>query len=302
MTINRRQILARYGALGGLTLATAGAASADGVQPAGQTATVRTADGAQLRIRDIGQGHTIVLIHSWALSQVLWDPVVALLLARGYRCVTYDMRGHGHSTEGFSSWTADILVDDLARVWKHRELADATIVAHSMGCGTACRFAGRTSGRHALRLVLVSPTTPYNIRTADHESRVSHAALEALHALWIADFPQWVTENAPAFFSPDTSAARVQWGINLCLQTPLTVALAANRIDMETDYRNDLRRLSAPTLIVHGDADVSASLVHNAQATAALVAQSKLKIYAGAPHGLPLTHALELANDIADWC
>ena len=68
-----------------------------------------------------------------------------------------------------------------------------------------------------------------------------------------------------------------------------------------TDFRPDLAKLDVPTLIVHGDKDVSAPLAITGRKTAALLPHATVKIYEGAPHGLFLTHAERLNKDLLEF-
>jgi len=114
--------------------------------------------------------------------------------------------------------------------------------------------------------------------------------LESFRTAVASDFPKWLSENARPFFVPEPSQTTLDWGINLCLQSSLKAVLYCNRVDAETDYRADLSKLSVPTLIIHGDRDVSTPLERTGLSTARLIAGSELIVYEGAPHGLMLTH------------
>ena len=57
----------------------------------------------------------------------------------------------------------------------------------------------------------------------------------------------------------------------------------------ETDLTEDLKRFDIPTLIIHGDDDQIVPIVASAPLSAAIVKGSTLKIYPGAPHGMPST-------------
>ena len=76
----------------------------------------------------------------------------------------------------------------------------------------------------------------------------------------------------------------------MCLQASLKALLDCNRADTETDFRAELPKITVPTLIIHGDADVSTPLESTGRKTARLITGSQLKVYEGAPHGLMFTH------------
>jgi non-heme chloroperoxidase len=66
----------------------------------------------------------------------------------------------------------------------------------------------------------------------------------------------------------------------------------------ETDFTEDLKRVDVPTLIVHGDADQIVPIGASARAAVKIVTDATLKVYPGAPHGLPETHRDQLNADL----
>jgi non-heme chloroperoxidase len=124
---------------------------------------------------------------------------------------------------------------------------------------------------------------------------------ERLRAMWSRDFPKWLSDNARPFFSAETSPEMIQWGLKMGMQTSLKAVIDCNRAFTETDFRAELPKITAPTLIIHGDADVSAPLELTARKTARLIPDSRLKVYEGAPHGLFITHMDRLNRDLHDF-
>jgi pimeloyl-ACP methyl ester carboxylesterase len=66
----------------------------------------------------------------------------------------------------------------------------------------------------------------------------------------------------------------------------------------ETDFRAELPAITVPTLIIHGDAEVSAPIEQGGRRTAQLIPGSQFKLYEGAPHGLMFTHMDRLNADL----
>jgi non-heme chloroperoxidase len=66
----------------------------------------------------------------------------------------------------------------------------------------------------------------------------------------------------------------------------------------ETDFTEDLKRFDVPTLIVHGDDDQIVPIGPSAYRSSKLVENATLKVYEGAPHGLPVTHTDRLNEDL----
>lgn len=147
-------------------------------------------------------------------------------------------------------------------------------------------------------MVLVGAITPFLMKTADNPVGIDRAVLAAMRQPMERDFPAWIEANAAPFFVPETSREMIDWGKGLMLQTSLYAAAELARANAETDFRGDLPAIDVPTLVIHGDRDVSAPLDLTARPTAALIRSSDLRIYEGAPHGLPLTHVERLNRDL----
>jgi len=163
------------------------------------------------------------------------------------------------------------------------------------------RYLTRHGAARVKRIVLLAPTTPFLTQTPDNPSGLPLAAFEAMRTAWTVDFPGWVSQNAPAFFTPATSPALIDWAVRMMLEISLPVALACNRAVTETDFRAELAKIDTPCLVIHGDADVSAPLALTGAPTAALIPNRDLKVYEGAPHGLMFTHTERLNADLLQF-
>jgi len=252
---------------------------------------IRAADGANLAYTDRGEGRPVVLVHAWALKSQMWDRQVEALTEAGFRCITFDRRGHGRSPDPGHGYDIDTLADDLAAVLDQLDLRGVTLVAHSMGGAEAIRCLGRHGSSRVRRLVLLAPATPCLTKSTTNAQGLPAAAFEQIRAAWVHDFPKWVGDNARPFYTPDTSPETVACGVRMMLECPLPVALASNRALASADLRADCHRIDVPTLVMHGDADQSAPLDICGRVTAGLIPKARLLVVPGAPHGLFTTHA-----------
>jgi pimeloyl-ACP methyl ester carboxylesterase len=251
---------------------------------------IETADGTLLAYRDWGAGQPVLFLHSLGVNSELWAYQMADLLDHGYRCVAFDRRGHGRSSDPGHGYDADTLADDVAAVMETLDLRGAVLVGHSMAGGEIVRYLSRHGSSRVAKAVLVAPTTPFVIKAADNPHGVDPAMFEATKASWRKDFPKWVSDNAAPFFAPDTSPEMMRWGVHMLTQIPLLVQLACNRVVTDTDYRPDLKAIRIPILVIQGDRDASAPLELTGRPTAEMIPGARLSVYEGAPHGLMLTH------------
>jgi len=299
--MNRRTMLTSTaaGALFGSTANSAVAASTQSPPSSKPLAEfVSTDDGTRLYCKTWGAGAPVVFVHSWAMSSDMWQYQTVELADRGLRCITYDRRGHGRSEQPSSGYDIGTLADDLARVIDAHELADVTLVGHSMGGGEIVRYLTRHGRERVARIVLLAPTTPCLQQSADNPDGVPPHAFEAVRAQWRQDFPKWVADNTRPFFVQETSEAMMRWGTDMLLRTSLPVAIECNRALTTADFRAEMRDITTPALIVHGDADASAPLPLTGAKSAKLLPNCELKVYPGAPHGLFITHATQVNADI----
>ena len=307
--MNRRTLLMTAAAGSGLTAAAlrpvSAATKSQSKSPSrssgSDASSIGTRDGTRLYCKEWGDGSPLVFVHSWALNGNMWQYQTVEFADHGLRCITYDRRGHGRSDQPSNGYDADTLADDLAMVLDTHDLTNATLVGHSMGCGEIVRYLSRHGTQRVARIVLLSPTLPYLKQTADNPDGIPEQAFEALRLTWRKDFPKWMADNTAAFFTKDTSPATQQWGIAMMLPMSLPIAVACNKSMVDTDFRAELANVATPTLLIHGDADVSAPLALTGAKTARLIPHCEFKVYEGAPHGLFVTHTQRLNADILQF-
>lgn len=259
---------------------------------------IRTRDGVELFHLDWGSGKPVVFVSAWALSSKMWTYQIAHLDGHGIRCVAFDRRGHGRSDIPDRGYDMDTLADDLAAVIEQLDLSDVVLVGMSNGANEIVHYVGRQGTRRIAGIVLLAPTTPFALRTEDNPYGAPKEYFEQLWQVWSSDFPKWVADNKLAFFTPETSPQMMDWLANMLLEVPLPVAIATNRAAISTDLRPVLAKIDRPVLILHGDKDQSAPLELTGRRTAAGIKGAVLKVYAGGPHGLFVTHMRAVNADL----
>jgi non-heme chloroperoxidase len=279
----------------------AGPNSAKALALSRRASFIERTDGTSLFYRDWGTGRPVVFIHGAGLCSEMWSYQMMPFVAAGFRCIAFDRRGHGRSSDPGRGYDYDTLADDLAAVLEVLDVNDAVLVGHAMGCGEIVRYLGRHGDSRVSRVALIAPTLPFLLKTPDNPSGVEPAVFESIRAAWLRDFPKWVADNAPPFFASGTSSEMVRWSVDMMAATSLQAVVECNRVAVETDFRKELPRLHKPVLIVHGTADVSAPLEITAKRAAQLIPRSELKVYDGAPHGLFITHMDQLNGDLLSF-
>jgi len=300
--LNRRQVIrsAAWGAAAFMrTPSILAQSEPNHAQETGKAEPFVTArDGTKLFVQDWGSGRPVVFLSAWTFQSNVWGSHMAALSARGFRCVAPDRRGHGRSDSPSSGYDLDTLVDDLSRMMDQFDLRDAVLVAHSMGAFEAVRYCATRGSNRIARVVLAAPATPFSTRTGDNPEGWPKEAIDAQTQLIARDFPRWIGENEGPFFAPDTSQETRIWIKNMMMSISLPVALSTRAATSTADVRPDLKKIMCPTLVVHGDKDVSAPLAMTGARTAALIPSCKLIVYPNGPHALILTHQERFLSDL----
>jgi len=263
---------------------------------------IRTDDGVDLYYRDWGDGAPVLFVASWSMPSDMWQYQMLALSQRGLRCVAFDRRGHGRSTDPGRGYDFDTLADDLAAVIEALDLRRVTLVGHSMGCNEIVRYLSRHGSARVARIALLGTMTPMITQDDSNPDGIAPALLDYFRNQQLArDFPQWVDDNLPPFLTPETSPAIANWLRQLALGASLQALTACNRALDGADFRPELPRIDRPVLLIAGDADVSAPFELTAAPSAALIPDVRLHRYEGAPHGMFVTHLERVNADLLDF-
>ncbi len=261
--------------------------------------TIRTADGADLFYRDWGAGIPVIFLAGWALPSDFWSYQMAPMSEAGFRCIAYDRRGHGRSSDPGRGFGYDTLANDLETVLDALNLSDVQVVAHSMSAGEVVRYLSRHHLVHVQRIALIGPTLPCLAKAADNPEGIDRSLLDATREQILGQgFPAWLEHNARPFVTEDTLGETITWLKGMMLSCSMKAVIDCNRAMIEADFRAELKSIQIPTLIIHGDRDASAPLDLTSRRIVPLMPDARLTVYEGAPHGLPITHAARLNQDL----
>lgn len=260
--------------------------------------TFTTHDGVALAYEDWGRGKPVLFVHSWGLDSQMWAPHMLHFKAQGMRAVAMDRRGHGRSDRPGGGYDYDRLADDLAQLIEHLDLRDVTLVGHSMGTAECIRLLTRHGSGRIASVIMLAPTAPCYL-DADGE-RLPSAVFEPEIAAIHDDYPSWLEAGADGFFLPEetnTSEGMIWWTMSIMLNTSLHAATECFRTRVASDMRAELLKVDVPTLIIHGQRDVSEPIA-SGRAIANAVPGSRMLEYPDAPHGFYHTHRQALLRDM----
>ena len=248
-----------------------------------------------------GDGRPVVLIHGWPLSAESWGAQTGDLRSNGYRVVTYDRRGFGRSDKPKNGYDYDTLADDLEHVLEELELIDVTLVGFSMGGGEVARYIAKYGQDRLRSVVFAAAVTPYMAQTDDNpDGPLTPDLAEQMETGLKQDRDAFFDEFTTQFFSAGdelkVDEGQRQEAIAQAQQSDQNAALGCMQAFGTTDFREDLKAVSVPALIIHGDSDGTVPFEGSGARTNEALSGSELKLIAGAPHGLNVSHAEEF-ND-----
>lgn len=284
--------------------------AADASNKVARTAsTVTTQDGVELYYKDWGpkNGQVVMFSHGWPLNSDSWESQMQFLAEKGYRVIAHDRRGHGRSSQPWDGNDMDHYADDLSAVIKALKVKDVTLVGFSTGGGEVARYIGRHGTKLVKKAALISAVPPIMVKTEWNPNGVPMSVYDGIREASNKDRSQLYLDIASGpFFGFNREGAKPSQGMIQSFWRQGMMAGAKNTYDSiaafsATDFRDDLAKFDVPTLVLHGDDDQLVPIETTGKASAALIKNSKLIIYKGAPHGLADTHKEQLNQDLLNF-
>ncbi len=251
---------------------------------------------------DYGSGQPVILIHGWPLSRKSWEQQVWKIVDSGFRCISYDRRGFGTSSSPWGAYDYSALASDLNTIFDGLKLKDAIIVGFSMGGGEVVRYLTDYGSEKVAKAVLVSSIIPLVKKKDDNPDGVPESDLEGIIDALQNDRVGFLKEFSKGFYNFDdnqdkVSQAQLDYDFTIASFASPRATIQTALAWMRTDFRSELKNVTVPTLIVHGDADSTVPIATSAEQAAKGIKDNTYEVIKGAPHGLNITHSDEL-NEI----
>ncbi len=265
--------------------------------------TITTKDGVEIYYKDWGKGQPIVFSHGWPLSADDWDTQMMFFLNHGYRVIAHDRRGHGRSTQTGDGHDMDHYAADLAALTEHLDLTDAIHVGHSTGGGEVVRYVARHEGRVA-RAAIMSAVPPLMVKTAANPGGQPKEVFDGLQAALAANRAQFYYEVASGpFYGYNRPGAKASEAVIWNWWRQGMMGGAKAHYDgivafSQTDFTEDLKTISVPVLVMHGEDDQIVPFADAGPLSAKLLKNATTKFYPGFPHGMPTTHSERICADL----
>lgn len=260
-------------------------------------------DGTKIYYKDWGQGQPVVFSHGWPLSADAWDGQMVFLGQQGYRVIAHDRRSHGRSDQTWDGNDMDTYADDLAELIEALDLRNAVLVGHSTGGGEVTRYIGRHGTSRVAKVALIGAVPPLMLKTAANPGGLPIEVFDGIRKGTFDDRSQFFKDLTMPFYGYNRAGAKISEGVRDSFWLQGMLAGIKGAIDCikqfsESDFTEDLKKIDVPALILHGDDDQIVPIGASAMRSAQLAPQATLKVYPGAPHGLPTTHQDQFNADL----
>ena len=267
--------------------------------------TITTTDGTEIFYKDWGSGQPMVFSHGWPLSADDWDTQMLFFLQHGYRVIAHDRRGHGRSTQTSDGHDMDHYADDLAAVTAHLDLRDAVHVGHSTGGGEVVRYIARHGESRVAKAVLISSVPPLIVQTEANPGGLPKSVFDDLQAQLAANRSVFYRARLGPVLRLQPARRQPEVIIDNWWRQGMMGGAKAHYDGIvafsQTDFTEDLKGISVPVLVMHGDDDQIVPYADSGPLSAKLVQHGTLKTYHGFPHGMPTTQAATINADLLAW-
>lgn len=260
--------------------------------------TIVTSDGVSIFYKDWGpkDGQPIMFHHGWPLSADDWDNQMLFFLGKGFRVIAHDRRGHGRSDQTDTGNDMDTYAADVAALVRALDLKNVVHIGHSTGGGEVIRYVARSEPNRVAKAVLIGAVTPTMLATDRYPGGLPMSVFDGFRDALSRNRAQFFLDvPSGPFYGFNRDGAEVSEGLIRNWWRQGMSGGAKAHYDCvaafsETDFTDDLKAVSVPVLILHGEDDQVVPIDASAREAIKLLSNGFLKTYPGLSHGLFATH------------
>lgn len=271
-----------------------------------ETEDIQRGENVYLNYQDCGDGQPVILIHGWPLSHKMWENQIQAIVDAGYRCIAYDRRGFGDSDRPWLNYDYNSLALDLRALIEQLDLHHCVLVGFSMGGGEVVRYLSMFGSDRIAKAVLISSIIPIVKKTSDNPDGVPEEklneimdALKTKRVTFLAEFSKQFYNYNDNKDTVSEDLLKYDWTITSAASPHATIETA--KAWANTDFRPELRNVTVPTLIIHGDADQIVPIKTSSDKAAKEIRNNKYVVIKGGPHGIFLTHKDQVNNALIEF-
>ena len=265
--------------------------------------TFTTKDGTEIYYKDWGTGQPLFFHHGWPLSADDWDGQMMYFLERGFRVIAHDRRGHGRSTHTITGNEMNTYAADVDELVQKLDLRDAIHIGHSTGGGEVARYVAKYGKGRVAKAVLISSVPPVMVKSDKNPGGLPIEVFNQFREQTAKNRAQFYMDVTLPFYGYNRPGAVISQGVRdnwwrQGMMGGIKAHYDCIKAFSETDFTGDLREISVPTLVMHGDDDQIVPFADAGPLSAKLLQHGTLKVYPGYPHGMLTLHADQLNNDL----
>ncbi|MGI3901511.1 MAG: alpha/beta fold hydrolase [Janthinobacterium lividum] len=265
--------------------------------------TIRVKDGTEIFYKDWGSGQPIVFHHGWPLSADDWDAQMMFFLQHGFRVIAHDRRGHGRSSQTATGNEMDTYAADVAELAAALDLRDAIHVGHSTGGGEVARYVAVHGAGRVAKAVLISSVPPVMVKSEKNPGGLPIEVFDQIRAGTAFNRAQFYIDITLPFYgynrpgvTPVEGVRRNWWRQGM--MGGVKAQYDCIKAFSETDFTENLKAITVPTLVMHGEDDQIVPFADSGPLSAKLLHNATTKFYPGFPHGMPTTNAEQINADL----
>jgi non-heme chloroperoxidase len=237
------------------------------------------------------------------LSGGSWERQSAVLLAAGFRVITYDRRGFGRSSAPEAGYDYDTLAGDTAKLIDKLGLNDVSLVGFSMGGGEVARYMGKYDGKGVAKCAFISSIAPALRKDGNNPDGVDPSVFEGIKGKIEEDRYAFLTGFFQDFYNKKKTkmsdeAVQASWNVAAAASYGATLKCVDAWLE---DFRPDVKTIKVPTLVIHGDSDQIVPAEASGKRMNQFVKQAQIHIVENAPHGLIWTHATHVNKMLLEF-
>jgi pimeloyl-ACP methyl ester carboxylesterase len=260
---------------------------------------IKVEPNVYLHVTDAGMGRPVVLIHGWPLSDEMFEYQYNDLINKNFRVIGITLRGFGKSDKPYGSYNYDVHALDIKNVLCKLEIEDAVLGGFSMGGAIAIRYVSSDDGAHVSKLALFAAAAPVWTQRKNFPYNLPKNAVDELIKLNYLDRPKLLSNFMNIFSATETSLNEgIRNWLNAIGLSASSHAMSECLIALrDTDLRSDMKKLSIPTVIMHGKMDKICSF-DLAEQMKAGIANSTIIAFENSGHSLFLEETQKFNKEL----